>query len=287
MDYQQTTFRIDCNPDNDFIKDLLTSDLAEIGFDSFEETGRGIIAYCPAHLFNENTLTGILSYYEHEYSAKIAYRNQIIEDQNWNAIWEQNSFEPITIDDKCIIHASDKTVTTNYDYDIIINPVQSFGSGYHQTTQLILSRILQLDFTNCHILDIGCGTAVLSILAAKRNASKITAIDIDKWAWQNAKDNLHANGIENAEVLLGNASILASYNNQFDYVFANINRNILLTDMPQYATAMKSNATLIISGFYISDLETLCEAAQNCGLKYKSHVMSADEWTMAEFTKPF
>lgn len=283
MDYKKVIFRTDeCE---EYATDLLAAELAEIGFESFEETGRGIIGYCPTALFSEEAMITVIANLEIENPTLIKYSISAVADQNWNAVWEQNGYEPIEIDDRCIIHASDKTVANSYQYDLIINPVQSFGSGYHQTTRMILRWILDHDLTGLDILDMGCGTAVLGILAAKRGVKSVTAIDIDQWAWQNAKDNCTANGITNAEILLGDATLLDGCIIRFDVVFANINRNILLADMPKYSSAMKVGATIVTSGYYLSDLEILREAAANNGLQYISHV-SEEEWTAAIFHKP-
>lgn len=282
MNYTKVTFRTEeCE---EYTADLLAAELAEIGFESFEETGRGIIGYCPTSVFTENAMKAIIGNLEIENPAKIKYNISKVADQNWNAVWEQNGYEPIEIGNRCIIHASGKTVEKRYKYDLIIDPVQSFGSGYHQTTRMILRWILDNNVTGLNVLDMGCGTAVLSILASKCGAKSVTAIDIDQWAWQNAKDNCKTNGITNAEIRLGDATLLAEYGNHFDIVFANINRNILVADMPRYSAAMKSGAKIIMSGYFLSDLDILREGASKCGLQYISRI-SEEGWTAAMFIK--
>lgn len=283
MDYTQVTFRTSgCE---DYAADLLAAELAEIGFDCFEETTQGIVGYCPSAVFDEQKMRQAVGRIEVADPTKIAYRVETIADRNWNEVWEQNGYEPIEIDDRCIIHASGHCVRQGYKYELVINPVQSFGTGYHQTTRMILRWILDHKMEGLRVLDMGCGTAVLGILASKRGAAAVTAIDIDKWAWQNAKDNCNTNGIDNAEVLLGDANLLDDSRRQsYDLVFANINRNILLADMDKYAAVMKTGASILMSGYYIDDLPLISEAAGRCGLSLVSHT-SDEEWCAAEFCK--
>ena len=282
MDYIQVTFRTDeCE---EYAADLLASELGEIGFDSFEETNRGMVGYCPTSVFSLDTMTDTLSHLEISNPDKISYRISEVADQNWNAVWEQNGYEPIVIDHRCSIHASHIVMPDNYQYDLRINPVQSFGTGYHQTTRMILRWILDNDFSQKRVLDMGCGTAVLGILAAMRGAASVVGIDIDRWAWQNAKDNCKENNIDCAKILLGDATLLSNYSKEFDIIFANINRNILIADMAHYADAMTAEAKLVTSGYYLADLPLVRAEAEQCGLSYISH-QTDDEWTAAIFQK--
>ena len=184
MDYVKVTFRTE--DVEEWANDLLASMLGEVGFESFEETSRGIIGYCPAPAFDEAAMKQIVAELPIADASMIAYRIETIADQNWNAVWEQDGYEPIEITSECIIHASNKEISQDYKYDIIINPVQSFGSGYHETTRMILTYLLEMDITDKAVLDMGCGTGVLGILACLRGAGSLVSIDIDEWSWRNA-----------------------------------------------------------------------------------------------------
>lgn len=282
MEYIKVTFRTE--DVEEWANDLLASMLGEVGFESFEETSRGIIGYCPAPAFDEATMKQTVAELPIADTSLIAYRIETIADQNWNTVWEQNGYEPIEISSECIIHASNKEVSQDYKYDIIINPVQSFGSGYHETTRMILTYLLDMDINDKAVLDMGCGTGVLGILACLRGAGSLVAIDIDEWSWRNAIENIEANDIEGAEVVLGDASQLADFPNCFDIVLANINRNILLNDMEAYVGTMTDNAQLIMSGFYLDDLEMIRQKAESLGLHYLDHKTDND-WTAVRFQR--
>ena len=282
MEYIKVTFRTE--DVEEWANDLLASMLGEIGFESFEETSRGIVGYCPAPAFDEEAMKQSVTELPIADTSLIAYRIETIADQNWNAVWEQNGYEPIEISGECIIHSSNKEVSQEYKYDIIINPVQSFGSGYHETTRMILTYLLDMDIDDKAVLDMGCGTGVLGILACLRGAGSLVAVDIDEWSWRNAIENIEANDIEGAEVVLGDASQLAELPNCFDIVLANIYRNILLNDMEAYVGTMTDGAQLIMSGFYLEDLDMIRQKAESLGLHYLDHKTDND-WTSVRFTK--
>ena len=282
MDYVKVTFRTE--DVEEWANDLLASMLGEVGFESFEETSRGIIGYCPAPAFDEAAMKQIVAELPIADASMIVYRIETIADQNWNAVWEQNGYEPIEITSECIIHASNKEISQDYKYDIIINPVQSFGSGYHETTRMILTYLLEMDITDKAVLDMGCGTGVLGILACLRGAGSLVSIDIDEWSWRNAIENIEANDIEGAEVVLGDASLLTDYPTCFDIVLANINRNILLADLEAYVSTMTPDAHIIMSGFYLDDLPMLQAKAESLGLRYIDH-RTDNDWTAVRFQK--
>ena len=282
MDYVKVTFRTE--DVEEWANDLLASMLGEVGFESFEETSRGIIGYCPAPAFDEAAMKQIVAELPIADASMIAYRIETIADQNWNAVWEQNGYEPIEITSECIIHASNKEISQDYKYDIIINPVQSFGSGYHETTRMILTYLLEMDITDKAVLDMGCGTGVLGILACLRGAGSLVSIDIDEWSWRNAIENIEANDIEGAEVVLGDASLLTDYPTCFDIVLANINRNILLADLEAYVSTMTPDSYIIMSGFYLDDLAMIQAKAESLGLRYIDH-RTDNDWTAVRFQK--
>ncbi|MFI3297031.1 MAG: 50S ribosomal protein L11 methyltransferase [bacterium] len=280
MNYIQVTFRTD--QVEEFANDLLAAFLGEIGFDSFEENGRGLIGYCPENLFSIDEVKQVINSLPIENPKLIQYRTELIEDKNWNSVWEQNEYQPIEISEECIIHPSNKKPAQSYRYDIIINPVQAFGTGYHETTRLILRKLMRYDLSGYNVLDMGTGTAILAIMASMRNAKHIVAIDIDEWSKLNAIENVKLNNIENITVELGDASLLCNYQENFDLVLANINRNILLNDMSEYVSTMKSGATLLMSGFYSEDLQIIQEKAAELGLNYVEHITD-NNWVVAEF----
>lgn len=282
MEYIKVTFRTE--DVEEWANDLLASMLGEIGFESFEETSRGIIGYCPAPAFDEEAMKQTVAELPIDDTSLIAYRIETIADQNWNAVWEQNGYEPIEVSSECIIHGSNKEISQDYKYDIIINPVQSFGSGYHETTRMILNYLLDMNIDDKAVLDMGCGTGVLGILACLRGAGSLVAIDIDEWSWRNAIENIEANDIEGAEVIHGDASQLAEFPNCFDIVLANINRNILLNDMEAYVGTMTDSAHIIMSGFYLEDLDMIRSKAESLGLHYLDH-RTDNDWTAVRFTK--
>lgn len=278
MDYQKITFRL---PNvEDYMSDLLVATLGEIGFDSFEETTQGLIGYCPAPIFSEKAMKEAIN--TMIISISYSYSITFIADQNWNETWEQNSFDPIEIDTRCVIHSSQKPVSKIFTYDIIINPKQAFGTGTHETTRMMLEFLLENDLKNKDVLDMGCGTGVLSIMASLRGANSIESIDIDNWSHENTLENIALNSLKNITVILGDASLLT--HQQFHLILANINRNILLNDMVKYVQVLVPQGLLVMSGFYKNDYPLIQEKAERLGLKQVSY-QENNEWMMGCFMK--
>ncbi len=280
MNYTKITFRFadDAEP---FVADIVAAQLGEIGFDSFEETTLGFVGYCPTNIFDEEEMTRAID----SLPCHVSYRYRIepMEDKDWNETWEQNSFEPIDIDHRCIIFGTKDSGKFNCEYPILINPKQAFGSGHHQTTRLIIRYLLDFDLKDKAVLDMGCGTGVLGIVAAKRGTKKVVAIDIDEWSQRNAQENAALNGVsDRIEVRLGSAEQIGS--DHFDLILANINRNILLEQMAFYAAALNAGGALIISGFYSTDVPILQKKAEEVGLKLIAQ-KSDDDWTMCVLEK--
>lgn len=285
MDYHKITLRITDNAG--FVKDILMSYLGDAGFESFEETSLGFNAYIPENLYDKSTLLSIINDATETYNCQIAYREELVKEQNWNAVWEQNSFEPIEVGDKLVIYPTSRKQEYQdgkFKYYIELNPVQAFGSGYHETTRMMLSYIMEEKLENKAFLDMGCGTAVLAILARKRNALPVVAIDIDHWSTENAIDNAKINNVSDIQVVLGDASAIESLRTGFDYIFANINRNILTQDIPLYVNSLIKGGSLFVSGFYTEDMDIIRKAAEAVGLEYKSH-KSENNWVAAKFSK--
>lgn len=263
------------------VNNVLAADLGEIGFESFTDSEDGMLAYIPENLFDETTFTEQIPHFL--YGSTIRFTKKLIPDQDWNIEWEKNYFKPIIIDKSCVIHSSFQSDVPAMAYDILINPKMAFGSGHHETTSMMLSELLKLDVKNKSFLDMGCGTAVFSILASLKGASSILGIDIDEWAFQNALENIKLNKTFNVEILLGGAELLENSGN-FDFIFANINRNILLQDMKSCVTKMISGSQLFMSGFYKSDIPVIQEKAESLGLKYKGFI-TRNDWGVVHFLK--
>ena len=280
MKYLEVTFTV--TPMSETANDIIAALAAELGFESFVESPQGTIGYVPAHLFDEQALTDALTDFPMP-DTHITFTSCEMEDKNWNEEWEKNFFEPIVVDSRCVIHSTFHKDYPKADFDIIINPQMAFGTGHHQTTRLIISYLLDIDLQDKTVLDMGCGTSILAILASMRGAKTLTAIDIDEWCVNNSIDNFALNHIDNIKVFQGDASSLAA-EGPFDIIIANINRNILLADMQYYVARMNEGAEIYFSGFYESDLPLIQAEAERLGLRYLSHRVEK-EWTAAQFVK--
>ena len=258
--------------------EILITYLAEIEFESFEQTENRVEAYIQKPLFDENKVKEVLSTIQTE----LEFSFTEIEDENWNAQWE-SSFSPIYIDKNCIIRAPFHEKEDGFKQEIIINPQMSFGTGHHQTTYLIMSEMFGIDFENKSVLDMGSGTGILAILAEKLGCKEAVAIDIDEWAYKNTIDNLELNDCKIIRVEEGGAELLTELE-KYDIVLANINRNILTNDMHKYIASMKPNATIYMSGFYTSDVDILTETANKNGLEYINQ-QELEGWAMVQFKK--
>ena len=278
MKYLEVTFHT--HPCTETVNDVLSALCGEIGFESFVDIDGGVQAYVQASLFDEDALKDVLSSFPVD-GASIRYEVKEMEDKNWNEEWEKHFFRPIVIGDRCVIHSTFHQDVPSAEYDIVINPQMAFGTGHHETTSSILGELLEADLKGKSVLDMGCGTSILAILASMRGAGKVTAIDIDDWCVNNSRDNIALNGISNITVELGDASLLNG-REPFDVVIANINRNILLQDMPAYAACMKKGSELYISGFYTEDIPVLREKAESLGMEYVHH-REKHNWAAVKF----
>lgn len=278
--YIQVKFRV--APLDEVATDVLAALLADVGFESFVPDDTGMAAYAPRNLFDAGTLSQVIGNFPLD-GFSIQFDVNEIEGKDWNSEWEKNYFKPIILDDRCVIHSSFHTDIPKVQYDIVIDPQMAFGTGYHQTTTHMLRAILDNDVSNSSLLDMGCGTALLAILARMRGAGRVVAIDIDEFAYENAKQNIILNNTPDIDVRLGGVDAIHD-GEQFDYVIANINRNILLADMGCYASHMHQGSKLFISGFYTGDIEVLCAEAARHGLAYQNSAEN-DNWAMISFVK--
>ncbi|MFB0926198.1 MAG: 50S ribosomal protein L11 methyltransferase [Vicingaceae bacterium] len=259
-------------------RDILIAELAEIGFESFVETEIGVEAYIQKDDFKEDLIStmGIIS----NTDFTITYVTKLIADQNWNAEWEKN-FDLINVENKCIIRAPFHNKIDSVEFDVVIDPKMSFGTGHHETTYLMIKRLLTLDLTHKKVLDMGCGTGVLAILAKMKNADRVEAIDIDEWAYNNTIENIRNNNCEDIIVKMGGAERI---DDEFNVIIANINRNILLKNMAVYVKALQKNGILLLSGFFSSDKEVLLEATSQLNLEL-IYTESKNDWTILHLIK--
>ncbi|MEI7595455.1 MAG: 50S ribosomal protein L11 methyltransferase [Bacteroidota bacterium] len=261
--------------------DLWISLLAEVGFESFSEDEEFVLAYIQEPDFDENKVTEIAESMKIN-NFSVAFSSSTIQEKNWNEVWEQ-SYEPVIVEDKCIIRAPFHQVEGKFEFNIVINPKMSFGTGHHETTYLCTSKICDLDLKDKEVLDMGCGTGVLAIIAAQKGAKRIVAIDNNDWAYENTLENIQINNTPQIETFLGDAELLKDFK-PFDVIVANINRNILLADIPKYATSLKKDGLLFMSGFYELDLDAIKKCAINSNLKFEFFKV-LNTWTLAMFKK--
>lgn len=246
--------------------EILTAWLSEAGFDSFVENETGLEAFIPAHLYQPEAIEAIK---KQNPAIGFDFTAQEIPDQNWNELWEKNYFQPIIIGKECVVRSPFHKTFPDIRYQIVIEPKMSFGTGHHETTSMVMEHILETEMTGKKVLDMGCGTGILGILASMRGATKVTGIDIDSWCTQNSLENCTLNNIHNFEILQGDAQLLV-HSEPFDVILANINRNILLEDLPAYCRVLKPGGTIILSGFYHNDLEAIGKKAQEENLIIKN-----------------
>lgn len=260
--------------------EILLAELGELAFDSFVETEEGLSAYIQEHDNTTDLLNDVYILTNPEF--KVSYQTEEIEQVNWNEEWEKN-FEPINVDDLCYVRAPFHEAK-NVPYEIVIEPKMSFGTGHHETTFMMMKHLLNIDVTNMEVLDMGCGTAILAILALMKGAKHADAIDIDNWCYLNSIENAERNNITNIDVYEGDADLLADKTNKYDLVIANINRNILLNDMEAYAKTLKTGGIILFSGFYTDDIAAIEEAAnqQNMFLDYQ---LERNNWASLKFIK--
>ena len=273
MKYFEVTFS--ANPCNETITDILSALTAEIGFESFVECEGGMQAYIQQSLFDEEALKNIVADFPIP-DTKITYTITEPENKDWNEEWEKNFFQPIVIEDRCVIHSTFHKDYPKAEYDIVINPQMAFGTGHHETTSSILGELLDADLKGKSVLDMGCGTSILAILASMRGADPVTAIDIDDWCVNNSRDNIALNNINNITVELGDASLLEG-RKPFDVIIANINRNILLNDMAAYTACMHKGSEIYMSGFYVQDIDAIRSKGESLGLKFV-HYREKNNW---------
>ena len=259
--------------------------MGEVGFESFEDTPDGLKGYIPADLMDTNSLKQVLETFPLE-GVNITYTLSDTEDKNWNEAWENTGFAPINIDNQVLVYdaRAGKKPAVNSLINIGIEAKQAFGTGTHETTRMMIGAMLQLSLKGKRVLDCGCGTGILGIAALKLGAEAVVGFDIDEWSVENTQHNAAINEVDNIEVFHGDAHVLSHVSGVFDVVLANINRNILLNDMPTYLEIMNAGSVLIISGFYEEDVKLLDEKANSLGL-VKTSQKTDNHWCCLTFIK--
>ncbi len=255
-----TRLQVVCDPD---FSEILMAEIADVGFDTFMETEKGFEAYVEERRFNEQQLAEVQEKYK-SVNPLLFFWDQI-QKQNWNEQWEK-SLEPIVVDDRCLIRAEFHQVEKKYPYEIIITPKMSFGTGHHQTTYLMIKNQLDIDHQQKRVMDAGCGTAILSIMAAKRGASEVVAFDIDEWSVINGKENIENNQCHSIQLHRGTIEDVKP-TGTFHIILANINKNVLLQEMKAYAAYLAPGGFLLLSGFFTKDINDLKAVATPLGLQ--------------------
>lgn len=281
MKYLVAKFKIATSEDLlQVCKDLLADSAAEAGFESFEETQEGLEAYVQKELFDKDALDSSIADFPIE-GTDISYTIEDAEDKDWNEEWEEQGFDPICVDDQVLIYDAkhpELHPTTSPDHiEIGIEAKLAFGTGNHETTRMIVSTLLNMNLYKMRVLDCGCGTGILGLVASKLGASEVVGYDIDEWSVENAKHNAQLNGVDNLEVYFGNASVINHISGVFDVVLANINRNILIEDMKSFRGVLNEGGYMILSGFYEEDIPVLLEKAKEFGL-YESGRRTDNNW---------
>lgn len=286
MEYIVADFKIECQDGMiQIARDLLTDDLGEVGFECFEDSEDGIVGYIQKDFYNGKKMDEALKNFLLP-DVSITYTVKDAEYKNWNSQWEEAGFEQIDINGAITIYDArhqDASCTTA-PVAIGIETRQAFGTGTHETTRMVIAALLDLKLQGKRVLDCGCGTGILGIAASKLGAEEVVGYDIDEWSTQNAAHNASLNNITNMQVMLGDASVLKEVEGEFDVIMANINRNMLLNDMPTFVSVMTAGSTLVLSGFYSSDVSLLEAKATELGMEIVC-TRTDNEWTCLTLSK--
>lgn len=275
------SLRIECDPCSGDTTDLLAAFLADFGYESFVPDDKGLTAYIRKEDFNESDIASVIESFPMECGLEASWDE--IEGEDWNAEWEKNYFKPIVIGNECVVHSSFHTDVPAARIDITVDPRMAFGTGHHSTTRLMMEGLLKSDLKGKSVIDMGTGTAILSILAAKLGASEVTGIEIDPQAAQNAAENCCLNGVD-VKIITGDAAALGGLC-KADIFLANINRNIILADLAEYVGSMKKGAQILLSGFFVSDADVVKKMAHRYGLELMG-LERDNEWAVMRFRLP-
>ncbi len=278
-DYRQV--RIDMQPASEDASDLMAAFLADIGFESFVPDEKGLTAYVPDKTFDRDALLSVIEMFPIE--TQISFSDEFVEGQDWNSEWEKNYFQPIVVGDRCVIHSTFHTNVPEAEYDIVIDPKMAFGTGHHATTSQVIDVLLSLDLKGRKVIDMGTGTAILAILSSMLGAVQITGIEIDDFAYENAIENTKLNNCSNITLINGDASALKDVKD-VDVFIANINRNVIMSDIAAYASSLAVGGVMILSGFYLDDICKVIDKAAPYRLSELRHT-ERDNWACLVLTK--
>lgn len=274
------SLRIDASPCSEDITDLLAAFLCDIGYESFTSDDSGLYAFIKDSLYNKEDVENILA--DFPIPAEFSFSTSVVKGEDWNEEWEKNYFKPIIVDGQCVIHSSFHHDIPEAEYDIVVDPKMAFGTGHHSTTYNMMRHILSTDLRGKTVIDMGTGTGILAILCKMKGAEKVTGIEIDPYAWENAVENARLNGAD-VKMVCGDAAALSG-ESQCDVFMANINRNIITTDMASYAASLKKGGIMLLSGFYSSDIKIIEESAARYGLELED-VKEDKDWVALRLVK--
>lgn len=277
MNYTQVSFKL--NPDNQENREILVAMLSDLAFESFDESEELIMGYIPGGSADLDEIAAINSLLPFS----VQLESEIIPDKNWNEVWEKNYFKPLLIGNRCLVRAPFHTEFEPAEFELIIEPKMAFGTGNHETTTLVAEQILNMDLTEKTVLDMGCGTGILGMLASLIGAKQVTAIDIDTWSFESTVENARLNSILNLEAKLGDASLLG--NETFEIIFANIHKNVIISDLPIYESILESGGKIYLSGFYTHDMPDVKAKAESLNL-IETGFQEKNNWVVYSFEKP-
>jgi len=277
MDCQRIIFTL--FPDNEKNREILTAYLLQIGFESFDETLENFSGYSTEKEINKNKIDSVLT----GLSFRVNYYSEKIPEKNWNRKWEENDYCPVWIGDECVIRDPSRVITSKAKYEILIHPDKAFGSGDHETTVMMIRQLMNLDLCNKKVLDVGCGTGILGIMASKLCSSEVYSVDLDSWAVESTIKNCGLNGVKNLKVMKGTIDVLDFQT--FDIILANIHRNIILQEMDIYNRFLSSGGLLIVSGFFKEDMKEIKNKAASFSMTTEK-VLEKNNWVSCCFQKP-
>ncbi len=277
MIYTQISFKL--NPDTTENREILVAMLSDLPFESFDESEELVMGYIPGETVNLEEIEAITSLLPFS----VATENEIIPDKNWNEVWEKNYFKPLLIGNRCLVRAPFHTEYEPAEFELVIEPKMAFGTGNHETTTLVAEQILNMDLSGKTVLDMGCGTGILGMLASLKGAKNVTAIDIDTWSFESTVENARLNNILNLEAKLGDARLLGA--ETFEIIFANIHKNVIVNDLPVYESVLQSGGKLYLSGFYTHDMPDVKAKAESLGL-VETGFQEKNNWVVYTFRKP-
>ena len=277
MNYTKISFKL--TPDSEENREILVAVLSDLAFESFDETEDHVEGFVPGESFNFDEMNEITS----TLHFSVETQHEMIPDQNWNEVWEKNYFKPLLIGGRCLVRAPFHTEYEPAEFELVIEPKMAFGTGNHETTTLMAEQILEMDLAGKTVLDMGCGTGILGMLASLKGAKSVTAIDIDTWSFESTVENARLNNITNLEAKLGDASLLGV--ETYEVIFANIHKNVIISDLPAYEKVLQPGGKLYLSGFYTQDMPDVKKKAESLSLIDKGF-HEKNNWVVYSFYKP-